>query len=106
MKIIDGKAIAQELRAELKEKISRQEKKPGLAVVIVGEDPASRIYVRNKIKACGEIGIRSYAFELPENSTQEELESLLDSLTAPETFGFGVGYSAYSRVEGRRRFFR
>ena len=80
MKIIDGKAIAQELRAELKEKISRQEKKPGLAVVIVGEDPASRIYVRNKIKACGEIGIRSYAFELPENSTQKDVEDLLDRL--------------------------
>lgn len=84
MKIIDGKAIAQELRAELKEKISRQEKKPGLAVVIVGEDPASRIYVRNKIKACGEIGIRSYAFELPENSTQKDVEDLLDRLAKNE----------------------
>ena len=80
MKIIDGKAIAQELRAELKEKIAQQERKPGLAVVIVGEDPASRIYVRNKIKACGEIGIRSYAFELPENSTQNDVEELLDKL--------------------------
>ena len=80
MKIIDGKAIAQELRAELKEKITQQERKPGLAVVIVGEDPASRIYVRNKIKACGEIGIRSYAFELPENSTQNDVEELLDKL--------------------------
>lgn len=80
MKIIDGKAIAQELRAELKEKIAQQERKPGLAVVIVGDDPASRIYVRNKIKACGEIGIHSYAFELPENSTQNDVEELLDKL--------------------------
>ncbi len=80
MKIIDGKAIAAEYRAALKEKIEYSEKKPGLAVVIVGDDPASRIYVRNKIKACGELGIRSYAYELPENSTQKEVESLLDSL--------------------------
>ena len=50
MKIIDGKAIAAKLRADLKEKIEQMEQKPGLAVVIVGEDPASQIYVRNKIK--------------------------------------------------------
>ena len=80
MKIIDGKAIAAEYRASLKEKIENSEVKPGLAVIIVGDDPASRIYVRNKIKACGELGIRSYAYELPESSTQEEVESLLDSL--------------------------
>ena len=80
MKIIDGKALAEELRAELKTKIEQSDRKPGLAVVIVGEDPASRIYVRNKIKACGELGIRSYAYELPENSTQEEVETLLDTL--------------------------
>ncbi len=80
MKIIDGKAIAAEIRAELKEKIDRAERKPGLAVVIVGEDPASRVYVRNKIKACGELGIRSYAYELAATTSQEELENLLDSL--------------------------
>ncbi len=80
MKIIDGKALAQEMRAELKQKIEQSVRKPGLAVVIVGEDPASRIYVRNKIKACQELGIRSYAFELPENSTQAEVETLLDRL--------------------------
>lgn len=70
MKILDGKALATELRAELKEKIENMPRKPGLAVVIVGEDPASQIYVRNKIKACGELGIRSYSYELPESSTQ------------------------------------
>ncbi len=84
MKIIDGKAIAAELRAELKEKIERLEKKPGLAVVIVGEDPASKIYVRNKIKACAELGITSYVYELPEASTQEEVETLLDGLSQKE----------------------
>ena len=80
MKIIDGKALAAELRAELKIKIEEMPKKPGLAVVIVGEDPASRIYVRNKIKACQELGIRSYAYELPADSTQAEVEALLDKL--------------------------
>lgn len=80
MKIIDGKAIAAQLREELKTKIERTGKTPGLAVVIVGNDPASRIYVRNKIKACGEIGIRSYSYELPETATQGEVEALLDEL--------------------------
>ena len=61
MKLIDGKAIAAELREELKAKIAQKTKRPGLAVVIVGEDPASRIYVRNKIKACGELGVRSFS---------------------------------------------
>ncbi len=80
MKIIDGKAIASELRAELKLKIEQSDKKPGLAVIIVGEDPASQIYVRNKIKACAELGIRSYAYELAASASQEELEALLDKL--------------------------
>ena len=82
MKIMDGKALAAEIRAELKTKIEQCARKPGLAVVIVGDDPASRIYVRNKIKACGELGIRSYSYELPATSTQKEVEDLLDNLAA------------------------
>lgn len=82
MKIIDGKALATQIRAELKTKIEECEKKPGLAVVIVGEDSASQIYVRNKIKACGELGIRSYSYQLPETATQEDVEGLLDTLAA------------------------
>ncbi len=82
MKVIDGKAWASIIRAELQEKIAQQEKKPGLAVVIVGEDPASRIYVRNKVKACGELGIRSYSYELPATTSQEELEGVLDELAS------------------------
>ena len=82
MKIIDGKALAADIRADLKAKIEASARKPGLAVVIVGEDPASRIYVRNKIKACAELGIRSYAYELPSNVLQEEVEQLLDKLAA------------------------
>lgn len=84
MKIIDGKALAGELRAELKTKIESLNKKPGLAVVIVGDDPASRIYVRNKIKACCELGIRSYSYELSADASQKELEDLLDVLAQDE----------------------
>ncbi len=76
--------MAAELRAELKEKIEKMDRRPGLAVVIVGEDPASRIYVRNKIKACGELGISSYAYELPATSSQEEVERVLDELATDE----------------------
>ena len=80
MKILNGKECATALRAQLKEKIEASTEKPGLAVVLVGEDHASKIYVRNKIKACAELGIRSYVHELSENSTQEELENLLKAL--------------------------
>lgn len=88
MKIVDGKALAAKLREELKEKIGSLKKAPGLAVVIVGNDPASQIYVRNKIKACGELGIRSFSYELPETATQKEVEDVLDELAAnPEVNG-------------------
>lgn len=56
----------------------------GLAVVIVGDNPASRIYVKNKIKACGEVGIRSFSYELPADATQNEVEELLDELGRDE----------------------
>lgn len=80
MKIIDGKALALRLRTQLKEKIATSAIKPGLAVVLVGCDPASQIYVRNKIKACEEVGITSFAYTLPDTATQSEVEALLDTL--------------------------
>ncbi len=82
MKIIDGKALALKLRDELKLKIDALNQKPGLAVVMVGEDPASQIYVRNKIKACEDLGITSYSYHLPENTPQKAVEDLLDELSA------------------------
>ena len=82
MKIIDGKAYAAQFREELKEKIGQANKLIGLAVVIVGNDPASQIYVRNKIKACAEVGIRSYSYELPADATQKQVEDLLDELAS------------------------
>lgn len=80
MKIVDGKGLAAKLRAELKEKIAKQAFKPTLAVVIVGDNPASQIYVRNKIKACEEVGIRSLSYELPAEISQKALEDFLDTL--------------------------
>ena len=84
MKLIDGKALAKKMREELKEKIASCGKEIGLAVIIVGEDPASQIYVRNKIRACEEVGIRSYSYELKADCKQEELEELLDELATNE----------------------
>ena len=79
-KIIDGKQIAKEVRAEIAAERAELKKKgiiPGLAVVIVGTDPASQVYVRNKKKACEEVGFRSEVFELPEETTEEELLALV-----------------------------
>ncbi|MBQ4268439.1 MAG: bifunctional methylenetetrahydrofolate dehydrogenase/methenyltetrahydrofolate cyclohydrolase FolD [Clostridia bacterium] len=84
MKIIDGKSIAAKIRAELKEKIEKSSVVPGLAVVIVGEDPASQVYVRNKIRACAEIGVRSFSYELPATCSQKQLENLLDELATDQ----------------------
>ncbi len=84
MKLMDGKALAICMRAQLREKIERANVRPGLAVVLVGGDPASQIYVRNKIKACAEVGITSYSYELPSTATQQQVEELLDSLAQDE----------------------
>lgn len=81
--IIDGKAVSQRLRQGLKEEVDglkAQGITPGLAVVLVGEDPASQVYVRNKIKACEELGIRSMDYRLPAETTQEELLALIERL--------------------------
>ena len=75
-KIIDGNAIAREVRAEWKaraERLMEQGVQPGLAVVIVGDNPASSVYVRNKAKACGETGIYSEIHEFPENASPDEV---------------------------------
>lgn len=84
-KIINGKEISTNLRAQLKEEVanlSEQGISPSLAVIIVGENPASKVYVRNKKKACEEIGIRSFEFALPTETTETDLLSLIDELNA------------------------
>ena len=71
--LIDGKKISAEYKAQLRNEISQMEKKPGLAVIIAGEDPASQIYVRNKKIACEEVGMYSEIIELPDSITRAEL---------------------------------
>lgn len=86
-KIMDGKALAAKLRAELKEKVAALKeggKEIGLAVVLIGDDQASKIYVRNKIKGCEEVGIRSYSFNLPASASQRDAENLVKELVASD----------------------
>ncbi|MBQ3943272.1 MAG: bifunctional methylenetetrahydrofolate dehydrogenase/methenyltetrahydrofolate cyclohydrolase FolD [Elusimicrobia bacterium] len=86
MKIINGKEISQSIRQELKNKIeqlkSKTSKVPGLATILVGEDPASKVYVGSKIKACEQVGIKSFHNPLPANATQEEIIELINKLNA------------------------
>lgn len=84
-KIIDGKAIAAEIRAGLAkevEKLTAQGNTPGLDVVLVGDNPASKVYVRMKKRACEEIGVNSTIHRLPEETSQEELLKLINDLNA------------------------
>lgn len=87
-KIIDGKAISAEIREEIKRDVETFKKEsgivPGLAVAIVGSDPASKVYVRNKRLACEAAGMYSEVHELPENTTREELLSLVEKLNKDE----------------------
>jgi len=82
--IIDGKHIAAELRKTLKKRIDKRLvsglRKPGLAVILVGSDPASEVYVRNKRKGCEEVGIESIAYDLDSETSQEKLLSIIDEL--------------------------
>lgn len=86
-KLIDGKKISQEIKDELKEKVAVLKaagKTGALAVIQVGEDPASSVYVRNKKNACAYIGIESLAYELPESTTEAELLKLIEELNQKE----------------------
>ncbi|MDR2876960.1 MAG: bifunctional methylenetetrahydrofolate dehydrogenase/methenyltetrahydrofolate cyclohydrolase FolD [Chromatiales bacterium] len=87
--ILDGKAIATALRAEIRERIAQRRAKgarpPGLAVVLIGKNPASEVYVANKRKACEDTGILSRAHDLPDTVSQQELIALIDELNADET---------------------
>ena len=84
--ILDGTAIGEQLRAEVKEGVAALtaagKPAPGLATVLVGENPASQVYVRSKQKACAEVGIASFGHSLPSTASQEEVENLVRSLNA------------------------
>jgi methylenetetrahydrofolate dehydrogenase (NADP+)/methenyltetrahydrofolate cyclohydrolase len=87
--IIDGKAIAASLRQEIKQRVDNRivngKRAPGLAVILVGKDPASQVYVGSKRKACEEVGFKSLAYDLPATTQKEELIELIDKLNADET---------------------
>lgn len=86
MQILDGKKAASQIRQELAEEISEAVKKgvrpPGLAVILVGTDPASQVYVRNKQKACSDLGIISFPYLLPEDLSQDKLLELIGELNS------------------------
>lgn len=84
-KIIDGKKIAAQIRAEIGKEVkalARRKIVPGLAVVLVGDDPASQVYVRMKKRACAELGFASFDHDLPKNCSEKRLLNLIDKLNA------------------------
>lgn len=82
--IINGKEISAKIREELKEEASKMAVRPGLAVILVGEDPASQVYVRNKEKACTELGYYSEKYTLPSDTKMDDLLDLIDVLNKSE----------------------
>lgn len=84
MQIIDGKKVSAQVKAQVAQQTKELQNKtgltPGLAVILVGEDPASKVYVNNKKKACEEVGFNSFEYKLPETTTQEELLALVEEL--------------------------
>ncbi len=86
--ILDGKKLSEKIKKELKEEVenfkSQGLREPALAVVLVGNDPASEVYVRNKIKSCQTVGIRSVDVRLPEETTQKKLNSIVKELNEDE----------------------
>lgn len=104
---IDGKALAESIRAQLKREAERFRSEKnceiGLAVVLVGENPASQVYVRNKIKACEEVGIRSFAYYLNGNASEAELLELVDALNAdPKVHGILVQLPLPKQIDEAR----
>lgn len=94
-RILDGKSVADELINDLRRQVAQDQQQgiapPGLAVVLVGADPASSVYVRNKRRACERIGFRSFDFDLPDTTSEAELRELIDRLNAdPNVHGILV----------------
>jgi len=91
MKIIDGKEVSQYIKTKIRDEAGELGIKPGLAVILVGDDPASHVYVNNKKKACEFCGFNSKSYELAADTTQDELLSLIDTLNVdPEIHGILV----------------
>ena len=100
--LINGKEVSASVKSKVKnqtaELIEKSGITPGLAVVIVGNDPASRVYVNSKKKACSEVGFNSYEYALPEDTTQQELLELVEKLNDdPKVMVFYVSYHCQSK---------
>lgn len=80
--ILDGKTLAASVRAEIREEAAKLPRRPGIAVILVGDNPASQLYVKNKVKDCGECGFLSRRFDLPSDASEEELLGILNKLNA------------------------
>jgi methylenetetrahydrofolate dehydrogenase (NADP+) / methenyltetrahydrofolate cyclohydrolase len=83
--IIDGKSIAAALREQITLKVTKMASKPCLAVILIGNDPASHVYIRNKLKATHEVGILSIEHRLPENANDQDITILIDTLNADQS---------------------
>jgi methylenetetrahydrofolate dehydrogenase (NADP+)/methenyltetrahydrofolate cyclohydrolase len=103
VQILDGVAVRNDILARLKPRVQKLSRPPGLAVVLVGHDPASEIYVRGKIKACGELGMYSEKITPPETVTTEELLAIIDGLNRrPDIDGILVQMPLPKQVDSRR----
>ena len=104
--IIDGKSLAASIRTEVKEKVARLQArgvKPGLAVILAGNDPASKVYVRNKMRACEETGIRSFPSEYPASVGEAELVERVAALNDdPAVHGILVQLPLPAHIDGAR----
>ena len=78
--IMDGKALAEKVKAQIREKVSKLRRQPGLAVILVGDNPASQVYVRNKERDCAECGIMCYDYHLPQDASQEDVLDLVEKM--------------------------
>ena len=105
-RILDGKALAAAIRLELKQKVealARRGVKPGLAVILAGDDPASKVYVRNKTRACEEVGVRSQQIDYPASVTQEELIGRVRKLNAdPAVHGILIQLPLPKQIDAAR----
>lgn len=100
--ILDGKALAKKLRAQVAQEAAQLPRKPGLAVILVGDDPASRLYVSNKEKDCAQCGFLSFEHKLPAETTQEELLSLISRLNDdPAVDGILVQLPVPAHIDGK-----
>lgn len=100
--ILDGKALAKKLRAQVAREATQLPRKPGLAVILVGDDPASRLYVSNKEKDCAQCGFLSFEHKLSAETTQEELLSLISRLNDdPAVDGILVQLPVPAHIDGK-----